>query len=129
MTLTEQWNKGKLPEGDYYIKRRNGYLLYDNIDTQGVWRNSIDEDIVEVIAPVPSYKEWQKLHQYTRNCVEEIKILREQLDVKNGMVDALLLENQQLKELLRECESVIRFENEYENEKLLTKIDNAIGEK
>ena len=24
MTLTEKWDKGELPEGDYYIKRRNG---------------------------------------------------------------------------------------------------------
>lgn len=60
MTLTEQWDKGKLPEGDYYIKRRNGDFLYDNIDTSGVWRNSIDEDILEVIAPVPSYQKWQE---------------------------------------------------------------------
>ena len=59
MTLTEKWDKGEPPEGDYYIKRRNGDFLYDNIDTSGVWRNSIDEDILEVLAPVPSYEESQ----------------------------------------------------------------------
>lgn len=50
-------------------------------------------------------------------------------DKLNEMIEDLQQENQQLKELLRECESVIRFENEYENEKLLTKIENAIREK
>lgn len=87
MTLTEQWNKGELPEGDYYIERRNGYLLYDNIDSHGVWRNSIDEDIVEVLAPVPSYEEWQQLRKWC----EEFNAL----DVAK--------ENQQLKELLLDC--------------------------
>ena len=66
--LTEQWKKGELKEGDYYIKRRNGYLLYDNIDTQGVWRNSIDEDIEEVLAPVPSFEEWQKMKEQRDAC-------------------------------------------------------------
>ena len=61
--LTELWDKGKLPEGDYYIKRRNGYLPYDNIDSHGIWRNTIDEDIIEVLAPVPSYEEYQTLKE------------------------------------------------------------------
>ena len=68
MTLTEKWDKGELPEGDYYIKRRNGDFLYDNIDTSGVWRNSIDEDILEVLAPVPSYEEWQKMKEQRDAC-------------------------------------------------------------
>lgn len=77
--LTEQWNKGELTEGDYYIKRRNGLLIDDNIDSYGVWRNSIDEDIVEVLTPVPTFEEWQ----------------------------AKLEENAQLKELLKECREEI----------------------
>ena len=91
--LTEQWNKGKLPEGDYYIKRRNGDTLYDNIDSHGVWRNSIDEDIVEVLAKVPSYEEYQKL-------------LSDQLAKNEGVeINAELeAENTKLKELLKECE-------------------------
>ena len=90
MTLTEKWDKGELPEGDYYIKRRNGDFLYDNIDTSGVWRNSIDEDILEVLAPVPSYEEWQASY----NCMLENEVLR--------------LKNAQLKELLKECKEVIK---------------------
>ena len=73
MTLTEKWDKGELPEGDYYIKRRNGDFLYDNIDTSGVWRNSIDEDILEVLAPVPSYEEYKKLKELLKECRETIE--------------------------------------------------------
>ena len=86
--LTKQWNKGKLPEGDYYIKRRNGYLPYDNIDSRGVWRNSIDEDIVEVLAEVPSYELWKAVHEQ-RN--------------------VLFVENTKLKELLKECRDEIEY--------------------
>lgn len=74
MTLTEQWDKGGLPEGDYYIKRRNGDFLCDNIHTSGVWRNSIDEDILEVLAPVPSYEEYKKLKELLKECRETIEI-------------------------------------------------------
>jgi len=96
--LTEKWNKGVLPEGDYYIKRRNGDTLYDNIDSRGVWRNSIDEDIIEVLAKVPSYEEWQ----------------------------AKLEENAQLKELLRKSRKYLsEQETPYS---LIKKIDELLGE-
>lgn len=125
MTLTEQWDKDKLPEGDYYIKRRNGDFLCDTIDTSGVWHNSIDEDILEVLAPVPSYEEWQKVLN---------------IDFNN---EVLRLENAKLKELLKECRdyvvnTLIELKNGYcyeendyyhETKTLLNKIDNTIGEK
>ena len=126
MTLTEQWKKGKLPEGDYYIKRINGDFLYDNIDTCGVWRNIIDEDILEVLAPVPSYEECQRIfhyagkyeHEYT-SCVMDYEKLKQ--------------ENQQLKELLKECRGLMNYTKDLAcneaTEDMITKIDNAIGEK
>lgn len=111
MTLTEKWDKGELPEGDYYIKRRNGDFLYDNIDTSGVWRNSIDEDIEEVLAPVPSYNEWQQLKELLRECREELIPLWDELlfdyDYKTGNSSARLL----------------RIDD------LLNRIGNTIGEK
>ena len=114
MTLTEKWDKGELPEGDYYIKRRNGDFLYDNIDTSGVWLNSIDEDILEVLAPVPSYEEWQKVLN---------------IDFNN---EVLRLENTKLKELLSRClDELAEFNNSYypETQELFSQITNAIGEK
>jgi len=103
--LTEQWNKGKLPEGDYYIKRRNGDTPYDNIDSHGVWRNSIDEDIIEVLGRVPSFELWKAVH-------EQWKVL--------------LAENARLKELLKE---VLRHELSLKEVSELTrKISEALGE-
>ena len=131
MTLTEKWDKGELPEGDYYIKRRNGDFLYDNIDTSGVWRNSIDEDILEVLAPVPSYDEWQRIFHYAGKY--EYEYTSCVMDYEN-----LKQENKQLKELLKECEEM--FVKMYETntvnsvfiglyENIKTKIDKVIGEK
>ncbi len=95
--LTEKWDKGKLPEGDYYIKRRNGSTLYDNIDSHGVWRNSIDEDIIEVLAEVPSYEEWEKLNWYAGNGVEENAELKERLKKTQELELELRKENTKLK--------------------------------
>ena len=112
--LTEQWNKGKLSEGDYYIKRRNGDTLYDNIDSRGVWRNSIDEDIIEVLAEVPSYEEYQKLlsDQLAKNEGEEI--------------------NAELKELLKECKLAIfdypPYDLASDKIRLQIKINQVLGE-
>ena len=122
MTLTEQWKKGELKEGWYYIND-------SQIDYKYSKHSSVDffitphEDIKEVLAPVPSYEEWNQLHKF----LEEFNAL----DVAK--------ENQQLKKLLKECRNCVTrqiygsptrqyFEGVFDDE-LLTKIDNAIGEK
>ena len=110
--LTELWKKGELPEGDYYIKRRNGSTLYDNIDSSGVWRNSIDEDIVEVLAEVPSYEEYQQLlsDQLAKNEGIEINAeLESRLKKTQELELELRKENEQLKELLKECKECFEF--------------------
>ena len=118
MTLTEQWNKGKLPEGDYYIKRRNGDTLYDNIDSRGVWRNSIDEDIIEVLAEVPSYEEWQQLKKWC----EEFNALE------------VAKENTKLKDLLKEIRGKLHYINTPVNQHnifsndFIKRLDQVLGE-
>lgn len=78
--LTEQWKKGELPEGHYYIKTHNE----TNIDEYIQWykdhgipseKSFAYFNVQQVLAPVPSYEEWK----------------------------AKLEENAQLKELLKEC--------------------------
>lgn len=108
--LTELWNKGKLPEGDYYIKRRNGYLPYDNIDSHGIWRNTIDEDIIEVLAEVPTYEEYWHM----------ISCLNDQTEILN--------ENAKLKELLKDCKDIFDecFSPSVKYGKLYKKIDEVL---
>jgi hypothetical protein len=72
--LTEQWKKGELPEGDYYIS--NGDEIYpDYYDRAEGFLKTYDYGVRRVIAEVPDYVEWR----------------------------AKLEENAQLKELLKEC--------------------------
>ena len=117
MTLTEQWKKGELEAGWYYV------LLFSNEEyitfIDGNWvvdDRLIGADIKEVLAPVPSYEEWQQLHKF----LEEFNAL----DVAK--------ENQQLKELLYSLKCCLTSQNidpQIRVEKSLAKINNAIGEK
>ena len=123
MTLTEQWKRGELEAGWYYV------LLFSNEEyitfIDGNWvvdDRLIGADIKEVLAPVPSYEEWRSTGKFA---MEAMKVAEE---------------NQQLKELLKECGnqlyeySDVCFQEGYEIEreevlKLKTKVDNAIGER
>lgn len=63
MTLTEQWKKGELPKGVYWIKLnwdKEKIVEYDGLI---FWANaqSYEEQTKEVLAKVPSYEEYQKL--------------------------------------------------------------------
>ena len=89
--LTEQWKKGELPNGYYWIRLSWGGMIimayYTGFD--GLFElddHYYDSDeISEVLAPVPSYEEWQASY----NCMLENEVLR--------------LKNAQLQELLKEC--------------------------
>ena len=82
--LTEQWKKGELPEGWYWVKgsRTKGIYAYTAEYLNNMYR-PINEE--RIIAPVPTFEEWQASY----NCMLENEVLR--------------LKNAQLKELLKEC--------------------------
>ena len=116
MTLTEQWKKGELGRGRYYIKYRGNYMS-DNWHGD-CWEDSWSEYVEEVLAPVPTYEEWQQLHKF----LEEFNALE------------VAKENQQLKELLKEIRSLWKGticmpDSQEQVRDILTKIDNVIGEK
>lgn len=121
--LTEQWKKGELPEDAYYVTYykndtpevdiyRRVYSLYDDSEV----RFTIPQ-VDKVLAPVPSYEEWQKL-----------KLHDEKATIKLGEV---CIENLKLKELLKRCRDFINYEvpDHCIDDVLIDKIDNAIGEK
>ena len=104
--LTEQWEKGELEEGFYYVK----CPWSDEIEVRYV-HNGIDEYEC-IVAPVPSYEEWQKVLN---------------IDFNN---EVLRLENAKLKELLYSLKCCLTSQNiepQIRVEKSLAKIDNAIG--
>ena len=154
-SLTEQWKKGELELGKYYIKTIYGGVVEDtHIRTKvgRVWNNYQNDEIIEVLAPVPSYEEWQAKEEENKNLYKMLDVLNMQLnsllkeDKENQQLKKwceefnaldVAKENQRLKGLLKECKPYICYsinKNEYlgwtpPESNILTKIDNAIGEK
>ena len=94
--LTEQWKKGELPYGRYYVELAyNGNSI---IMAEYWWDKTLTlddhqysrEEVKRILAPVPSYEQWQASY----NCMLENEVLR--------------LKNAHLKELLEECKEVIK---------------------
>ena len=121
--LTEQWKKGELPEGHYYIKTRSE----TNIDEYIQWykdhgipseKSFAYFNVQQVLAEVPDYIEWKNMV----NCACE----------EHKANTKLLEENAQLKELLKECKEPLEvFADkkdacEWNPEDLLAKIDEAL---
>ena len=120
--LTEQWKKGELPYGRYYVE-----LAYNgnNIIMAEYWWDktlTLDdhqysrEEVKRILAPVPSYEQWQASY----NCMLENEVLR--------------LKNAQLKELLKDCipyfnalvEKRLKLEYIPQVYELLTKINEVL---
>lgn len=123
MTLTEQWKKGELDTGWYYLKteKETSIGLYYEAFGHKIWTLKPMENIEEVLSVVPSYEKWQQLIKF----LEEFNAL----DVAK--------ENQQLKTLLKEWMHfypIILYEHEDTLKtkdiiELYDKTTNAIGEK
>lgn len=109
--LTEQWKKGELPEGHYYIKDGENIiaeLLDGYFYNDGQPMTSFTGGVDEVIEQVPSYEEWQASY----NCMLENEVLR--------------LKNANLKELLRECRNKWVCYKPYDRDQLLKRIDEVL---
>lgn len=158
-SLTEKWKKGELKGGLYYIRNKAHsikfnqmafYMVYGEVS---YWTNCKDEEVEEILAPVPSYEEWWKLKEENAKLKAQIAKLTEIVGVlpSNHSVGNLgykiknqrheinnrLKEIDKLKELLKECKPyVIRNvvfttinkgeEADLERNILLTKIDEVL---
>lgn len=159
--LTEQWKNGELESGWYYVNFYSvGAVMQEYLPEHNGFGYDEKNLIQEVLAPVPSYEEWQKLTAWNKeykireknygesyealfNEKEKLKnelgLLKESIgkDCGTYYINLFLQENQQLKELLKECrpyfdalvEKRLKLEYIPQVYKLLTKIDNAIGER
>lgn len=122
--LTEQWKKGELTEGWYWVKSVTWSecinMLYNWSDTFLDGDVPVDNDkIIEVLAPVPSFEEWQAKLEQNAQLKEQINHLlktqarqfvdNQKLQVKAEKAkDVVNIDTarqiKQLKELLKECE-------------------------
>lgn len=138
-SLTEKWKNGKLPNGRYYIETIPcepcnvlgipKYTDYYCIDS----KFSYNITVKEVLAPVPSYEEWKSVCDDC-NSMQETIFSQDSIYCENENlleeIEKIDEENTKLKELLKECITIIS-ENilgEYVIE-LCERITNEIGEK
>ena len=115
--LTEQWKKGELPNGWYWVKgiKSEGIYAYTAEYLNNMYRPINGEIIIE---QVPSYEEWQK-HRKTLLKTQE----------KNCDLEII---NTQLKELLKECVEYVKKDYgdylTYTQSAIYQEINQALGE-
>ena len=136
--LTEQWKKGKLESGWYYVQLIRGEYRIDlYIKDKNEWIDCPDAIIDAVVCAVPSYEEWQELKEASDGLSNLMfKSLMNRFVKADEERERLSEGNQQLKELLKECQHMIIAysinHDTFIKEKVLDivkQIDNAIGEK
>ena len=115
--LTQQWEKGELPNGWYWVKgiRAEGIYAYTAEYLNNMYRPRNGERIIE---QVPSYEQWQKhrkilLKTQEKNC--DLEII-----------------NTQLKELLKDCVEYVKKDYgdylTYTQSAIYQEINQALGE-
>jgi hypothetical protein len=84
--LTELWKKGKLPIGRYYIKDINDETYVDYYVNNGFiigFEDFFDDEIKEVLAPVPSYEEYEVMkYRSSRFSVRHFEVENQNLKEK-----------------------------------------------
>ena len=105
--LTEQWKKGELDAGWYYIELNEPFdKIHKDISYYSLGSFDIEVDsnyIIEVLAPVPSYEEWQASEKYNKHLEEVIKTYErkdKQATETSIAYNELAKENEELKEIL-----------------------------
>ena len=87
--LTEQWKKGELPAGEYYIRYPFGETTTGVFDGK-YWEFLFDNDEVkDILAPVPSYDEWQAKLEENTKLKELIKYLRQAVIFDKDLTDKI----------------------------------------
>ena len=99
--LTEQWKKGVLKFGAYYVNRLEEHRIWLYNDRSKTPESQ--HEIYEILAPVPSYEEWQASEKYNKHLEEVIKTYErkdKQATETSIAYNELAKENEELKEIL-----------------------------
>ena len=126
----EQWKKGKLEQGWYYVKGADG--LFGMMSDYALYRVNLEhpDNTISLLAPVPSFKEWKELKEASDGLSKLMfKSLMNRFVKADEERERLSEGNQQLKELLKEVRDAWVIYKPYDRSQLCKRIDNAIGEK
>lgn len=104
--LTEQWKKGKLTEGFYYVN--DGAEVTIDYYLCDYWERHFDSDVQQVLAPVPSFKKWEASENYIdylyidylKQCISVYESKEKQHTDDAIAYNELAKENEELKEIL-----------------------------
>lgn len=135
--LTEQWKRGKLPNGYYWIRLSWGGMVIMAYHTAFDGLFELDDhyydsdEISEVLAPVPGYDEWQAKLEENAQLKERVsKLEKMQYSYTPEEWNTMLRTVNRTKELLRECFEYIDWTDgtgsPISQQKLLDKIDEAL---
>ena len=98
-TLTEQWKNGELDYGYYYLQTKDGERRIDRttcdiVSSIYLWTQTDKNYIQEVLAPVPSYSEFQALkdnceftHTRLKGTHQKIDQLEKKLEIATNALD------------------------------------------
>ena len=114
--LTEDWKAGKLEYRQYWVKNKVWEKPFiDRWLPNCSWKISCKDAIEQVLAPVPTYDEYKAMQAKLDELKEKIKKREEliqclgsnidELDVKKSV---LIIENNKLRWLLKECQPEVK---------------------
>lgn len=148
ISLTEQWKKGELPAGYYYIEAITGEKIIDFMPYNEKEFKIFPSHTSIVICEVPSYEEWKELieseeksHLQADSYYDKILDLKERNDSLNNrdinlcrIANGIRDENYKLKNIITEmCCQLVDDDNdmsfglaEYFDQDLLVKIKECL---
>lgn len=118
MTLTEQWKKGNISAGLYYIKSAGGRKsIYHVFNSTGKVYHSGAGEIKEILEPVPTYKEWQELNKRLSDTQKlDLEVRRENTELKKQIQHLSktqakqFIDNQKLQTKVKHAKDVVNIE-------------------
>ena len=104
--LTKQWKKGELPEGWYYVIKTGDVemLEYSCNCFLAVDVPLIDNEVTEVLAPVPTFEKWKAKLEENKRLKHDVGNLGYKIKNQRHEIDNRSKEIKKLKEFLKECE-------------------------
>lgn len=132
--LTEQFDNDEITKGNYYCKSKlDGHeCIAGFVSNKGLfdcnYNGTLNKGYWEVLAPVPSYEEYEQLENWNR-FTADYHALREAKEIAEYEKVELLEKVKQLKDLLKECRRDLIIAEEdcgWDRSELIQQIDEVL---